>query len=177
MKKKIVVTGIIGIIILLIAIIGSTNTTTNTITNNTTNITQINNTNVNNTTTYISAEKAKELASQYTGMEVGKGTLGTPTLTTFNGVKAWQFPVNDGYYNIYINAITGQRIPNNWLYSNFSKYFSLLPSGLFWVSNKSLYFIIYSVNSYSKRNKRKKKYKKKIRDINRNSLYLLFIRY
>ena len=46
-------------------------------------------------------------------MGVGKGTLGTPTLTTFNGVKAWQFPVNNGFYNIYINAITGQRIPNN----------------------------------------------------------------
>ncbi len=112
MKKKIEIMGIIGIIILLVAISGCTNTT-NTTPNNTTNITEKNSTNNNNTTAYISEEKAKELASQYAGMGVGKGTLGTPTLTTFNGVKAWQFPVNNGFYNIYINAITGQRIPNN----------------------------------------------------------------
>jgi len=109
MKKKI---GVIGIIILLIAISGCINTT-NTTPNNTTHITENNNTTINNTTTYISAGKAKELALQYTGMGVNKGTLGTPTLTTFNGIKAWQFPVNNGFYNIYINAITGQRIPNN----------------------------------------------------------------
>lgn len=114
MKKKIEIMGIIGIIILLVAISGCTNTT-NTTPNNTTNITEKNSTNNNNTTAYISEEKAKELASQYAGMGVGKGTLGTPTLTTFNGVKAWQFPVNNGFYNIYINAITGQRIPNNWI--------------------------------------------------------------
>ena len=104
--------GVMGMLILLVSISGCINTPNNT-PNNTSNITEKNNISVNNTATYISAEKAKELASQYTGMEVGKGTLGTPTLTTFNGVKAWQFPVNDGYYNIYINAITGQRIPNN----------------------------------------------------------------
>ena len=46
-------------------------------------------------------------------MGVGQGTPETPTLTTFNGVKAWQFSVNNDSYNIYINAITGQRIPNN----------------------------------------------------------------
>jgi hypothetical protein len=46
-------------------------------------------------------------------MGLGKGTLGKPTLTTFNGVKAWKFPVNHGFYNIYIDAITEQKIPNN----------------------------------------------------------------
>ncbi len=46
-------------------------------------------------------------------MGIGQGTPETPTLTTFNGVKAWQFSVNNDSYNIYINAITGQRIPNN----------------------------------------------------------------
>jgi len=101
---------IICIITILVSVSGCT---TNTTPNNTTNNTLKNNITDNNTTTYISATKAKEIASQYTGMGVGKGTLGTPTLTTFNGVKAWQFPVNNGFYNIYINAITGQRIPNN----------------------------------------------------------------
>jgi hypothetical protein len=101
---------IICIITIFVSVSGCTNITTP---NNTTNNTLKNNITDNNTTSYISATKAKEIASQYTGMGVGKGTLGTPTLTTFNGVKAWQFPVNNGFYNIYINAITGQRIPNN----------------------------------------------------------------
>jgi hypothetical protein len=50
-------------------------------------------------------------------MGVGQGTPETPTLTTFNGVKAWQFSVNNDSYNIYINAITGQRIPNQYDYN------------------------------------------------------------
>lgn len=102
---------IICIITILISVSGCT--TTNTTPNNTSNNTLKNTTNDNNTATYINPEKAKEIASQYTSMGVGKGTLGTPKLTTFNGVKVWQFPVNNGFYNIYINAITGQRIPNN----------------------------------------------------------------
>jgi hypothetical protein len=121
MNKNIRVMGVMVTIILLVAISGCTNTTNNTpnITSNiTSNITEKNNVGandvgVNDTSTYISAERAKELASQYTGMGVGKGTLGKPTFTTFNGLKAWKFPVNGGYYNIYINAVTGQRIPNN----------------------------------------------------------------
>ena len=102
---------IICIISILVSVSGCI--TTNTTPNNTSNNTLKNTTSYNNTTTYISSEKAKEVASHYTGMGVGKGTLGKPTLTTFNGVKAWKFPVNNGFYNIYINAITGQRIPNN----------------------------------------------------------------
>ena len=117
MNKNIRVMGVMVTIILLVAISGCTNTTNNT-PNITSNITEknsvgVNDVGVNDTVTYISAERAKELASQYTGMGVGKGTLGKPTFTTFNGLKAWKFPVNGGYYNIYINAVTGQRIPNN----------------------------------------------------------------
>jgi hypothetical protein len=76
---------IICIITILISVSGCT--TTNTTPNNTSNNTLKNTTNDNNTATYINPEKAKEIASQYTGMGVGKGTLGTPKLTTFNGVK------------------------------------------------------------------------------------------
>jgi hypothetical protein len=112
MNKNIGLMGVMVTIILLVAISGCTNTTNNT-PNITSIITEKNSVGVNDTTTYISAERAKELASQYTGMGVGKGTLGKPTFTTFNGLKAWKFPVNGGYYNIYINAVTGQRIPNN----------------------------------------------------------------
>jgi hypothetical protein len=47
----------------------------------------------------------KELASQYTPVWVLViGTPETPTLTTFNGVKAWQFSVNNDSYNIYIQC-------------------------------------------------------------------------
>jgi len=42
---------------------------------------------------HILVERAKELASQYTGIGFGKGTLGKPTFTTFNGLKTWKFPV------------------------------------------------------------------------------------
>ena len=100
---------VVCIIAILVAVSGCTSTSNNT-TNNTSNITEKNNTNSNNTTTYISADKAKELASQYTGMGVNRGTLGTPTLTTFNGVKVWKFSVNNGYYTIYIDAGTGTRV-------------------------------------------------------------------
>ena len=55
-------------------------------------------------------DKAKELAAQYTGMGVNGGTLGTSTLTTFNGVKVWKFTVNNGSYNIYIDEVTGKRV-------------------------------------------------------------------
>ena len=95
---------IVCIITILVSVCGCTSSnknTTNNITNNTTN-SSINNT----TTTYISAVKAKELAEPYTGKGVGKGTLGKPVFTTFNGVKVWKFPVNNGYYTIYINAVT-----------------------------------------------------------------------
>jgi hypothetical protein len=100
---------VVFIITILVAFSGCTSTSNNT-TKNTTNITEKNSTNGNNTTTYISAAKAKELAAQYTGMGVNRGTLGTPTLTTFNGVKVWKFPVNNGYYTIYIDAVTGKRV-------------------------------------------------------------------
>ena len=99
---------VVCIICILVAVCGciSTNNTTN----NTSNISEKNITSNNNSTNYISADKAKELASQYTGMGVNRGTLGTPTLTTFNGVKVWKFPVNNNSYNIYIDAITGTRV-------------------------------------------------------------------
>ena len=104
-KNLVVVVCIIGIFVAVCGCISTTNTT-----NNTFNITEKNSTSTNNSTNYISADKAKELASQYTGMGVNRGTLGTPTLTTFKGVKVWMFPVNDGFYTIYIDAITGQRV-------------------------------------------------------------------
>jgi hypothetical protein len=98
---------VVCIIAILVAVSGCISTSNNT----TTNITEKNVTNSNNTTTaYISADKAKELAAQYTGMGVNRGTLGTPTLTTFNGIKVWKFPVNNGYYTIYIDAVTGKRV-------------------------------------------------------------------
>ena len=97
----------VSIITILVSVCGCTSSNNN-VTNNTIN----NNTNssTNNTTTYISAEKAKELAEPYTGKGVGKGTLGKPVFTTFNGVKVWKFSVNNGYYTIYINAVTGARV-------------------------------------------------------------------
>ena len=104
-KNLVVVVCIIGILVAVSGCISTTNTT-----NNTSNITEKNITSNNNSTNYISADKAKELALQYTGMGVNRGTLGTPTLTTFNGVKVWKFPVNDGFYTIYIDAITGTRV-------------------------------------------------------------------
>jgi hypothetical protein len=100
---------VVFIIAILVVFSGCTSTSNNT-TKNTTNITEKNSTNGNNTTTYISVAKAKELAAPYTGMGVNRGTLGTPTLTTFNGVKVWKFPVNNGYYTIYIDAVTGKRV-------------------------------------------------------------------
>ncbi|MBM4240752.1 MAG: hypothetical protein FJ150_03700 [Euryarchaeota archaeon] len=59
----------------------------------------------------ISPEMAKEAAQNFTGMGV---SLGTPTLTTLNGVKVWKVPVytTQGKYvdSIYINAETGEKI-------------------------------------------------------------------
>lgn len=100
---------VVCIITFLVAVSGCISSSNNS-TNHTTNITEKNSTSGNNTTTYISVAKAKELASQYTGMGVNRGTLGTPMLTTFNGVKVWKFPVNNGYYTIYINANNGERV-------------------------------------------------------------------
>lgn len=105
------VIAVVFIMAILIAVSGCTSISNNT-TNNTTNITEKNNTDNVNTTTDISADKAKELATQYTGIGV---TLGTPTLTTFKGVKVWKVPVstsglNKPVDNIYINADTGKRV-------------------------------------------------------------------
>ena len=102
---------VVFIVAILVAVSGCTTTSNNT-TNNTTNITEKNNTNDKNTTTEISSTKAKELASKYTGIGV---TLGTPTLTTFNGIKVWKVPVSTSGTNesvdfIYINAATGNRV-------------------------------------------------------------------
>ncbi len=116
--------GIIAIIvILLIGVVAAglyfamqapANNTTNI--SNQTNTTPVitnttNKTNTTNTTT-ITAARAKELASQYTGMGV---TLGTPTLTTYKGVQVWMVPVSTSGQNlsvdsIYINAKTGVRV-------------------------------------------------------------------
>lgn len=99
--------GVVLIVAILVAVSGCINT------NNTPqNITQNNNSSVKNTTTEISATKAKALATQFTGIGV---TLGTPKLTTFKGVKAWSVPVstvgeNKSVDNIYINAVTGKRV-------------------------------------------------------------------
>jgi hypothetical protein len=77
--------------------------------NNTTK-NQINNT--NNTNTTISAAKAKELATQYTGLGV---TLGTPVLTKYKNIEVWSVPVYTSGQNkfvdsIYIDANTGKRV-------------------------------------------------------------------
>lgn len=100
------------VISILVAVSGCTTSSNNT--NNTTNNNSVQNntTNSNNTTAVISAEKAKELASEFTGIGV---TLGTPTLTTFNGVKVWKVPVytsgtNESVDSIYINEVTGKRV-------------------------------------------------------------------
>lgn len=100
--------GIVCIITILVSVCGCTSSNNNT-TNNTINNTTNSSMN-NDTTTYISAAKAKELAEPYTGKGVGQGTLGKPVFTTFNGVKVWKFSVNNGYYTIYINAVTGTRV-------------------------------------------------------------------
>jgi Tfp pilus assembly protein PilV len=102
---------VVFIIAILVAVSGCTTTSNNT-TNNTTNITEKNDTSNKNTTTEISATKAKEMASKYTGIGV---TLGTPTLTTFNGVKVWKIPISTSGTNesvdvIYINAVNGNRV-------------------------------------------------------------------
>jgi len=104
----------LSIIVILVAVSGCTshsNNTTNNTTSNNSNVVVNNNTN-NNTTNYISSTKAKNLATQYTGMGV---TLGTPTLTTLNGLKVWKVPVttvgtDESVDSIYINAITGKRV-------------------------------------------------------------------
>ena len=109
---------VICIIVILVAVSGCTSTSNKT-SNNTSNITEKNSTIANNTTTYISASKAKELATQYStfGVNYGKPklTLGIPTFTTFNGDKVWTVDVSNSethqtLYTIYINATTGQRI-------------------------------------------------------------------
>jgi hypothetical protein len=67
----------------------------------------------NNTTTNITAAKAKELAGKYVGTGV---TLETPTLTTYKNIQVWKVPVvtyspNKTYLDpIYINAQTGARV-------------------------------------------------------------------
>ncbi|MBI4813477.1 MAG: hypothetical protein HY802_03910 [Methanobacterium sp.] len=67
----------------------------------------------NNTTTNITAAKAKELAGKYVGIGV---TLETPTLTTYKNIQVWIVPVatyspNKTYLDpIYINAKTGVRV-------------------------------------------------------------------
>ena len=104
---------IVSIVAILVAVSGCTSNTnmTNNSTNNSNNVVVNNSTN-HNSTDYISASKAKEIASQYTAMGV---TLGEPTLTTFNGVKVWKVPVNtvgteEHVDYIYINAVSGKKV-------------------------------------------------------------------
>jgi hypothetical protein len=102
---------VLSIVAILVAVSGCTSTNNTTNTTNGNNVVVNNSTN-NNTTNYISATKAKDLATQYTGMGV---TLGTPTLTTLNGIKVWKVPVKtvgteESVDFIYINAITGKRV-------------------------------------------------------------------
>ena len=109
---------VIFIIIILVAVSGCISTSNKT-SNNTTNITEKNSTINDNTTTYINASKAKELAIQYSYFGVNYGlpklTLGKPIFTTFNGDKVWTVDVSNSkthetLYTIYINATTGERI-------------------------------------------------------------------
>lgn len=86
--------------------------TTNTTSSNNTTTKKIENKTHNNTNVTITAEKAKEIATQFTGMGV---TLGTPTLTTFKGIEVWSVPVytsglNKTVDSIYINVKTGARV-------------------------------------------------------------------
>ena len=109
--------GIIAIIVIIIVIVVSAGTwmaiqpsQTSSASNNNKEVK--NQTHNNNTNVTISAGKAKELASQYTGMGV---TLGTPTLTTYKNIEVWKVPVYTSGQNltvdsIYINAKTGNRV-------------------------------------------------------------------
>ncbi len=114
-KNLVAVICIISILVAVSGCVGTSNKTSN----NTTNITEKNGTIGNNTSTYISASKAKELALQYSNFGVNYGepklTLGKPTFTTFNGDKVWTVDVSNSethetLYTIYINATTGERI-------------------------------------------------------------------
>ena len=105
---------ILLIVSILVAVSGCTNNSNNT-TNNSTNASSnvvVNNSTDQNTTHYISSAKALEVAKEYTAMGV---TLGTPTLTTLNGVKVWKVPVktvgtDENVDDIYINAQTGKKV-------------------------------------------------------------------
>ncbi len=109
----------IFIITILIAVSGcvSTDNTKNDSVNATgTNITS----NSTNSTNYISASKAKELAVKYNnqaGADLGSAKLTpeTPKLTTYHGIKVWVVPIynseaKSALYSIYINAIDGSRV-------------------------------------------------------------------
>jgi maltose-binding protein MalE len=111
-KNLIAVLSIIAILVAVSGCTSTSNNTTNNTTNNNSNNIVVNNSTNHNTTNYISAAKAKSLATSYTGMGV---TLGTPTLTSLNGVKVWKVPVktvgtDESVDSIYINAITGKRV-------------------------------------------------------------------
>ncbi len=91
--------------------INNSNNTSNNSTNTSDNVV-VNNGDDQNTTYYISSTKALETAQQYTAMGVN---LGTPTLTTLNGVKVWKVPVKtvgieENVDVIYINAVTGKKV-------------------------------------------------------------------
>ncbi|UTB33143.1 MAG: hypothetical protein NKF70_02390 [Methanobacterium sp. ERen5] len=110
---------VIFIITILIAVSGCiiSNTTQNESVNATgTNI----NSNSNNSTNYISASKAKELAVKYNnqaGASIGSAKLTpeTPKLSTYQGIKVWIVPIynseaKSALYSIYINAQDGSRV-------------------------------------------------------------------
>jgi len=110
---------IISIITILIAVSGcvSTNNTKNDSANATgTNITS----NSTDSTNYISASEAKELAVKYNnqaGASIGSAKLTpkTPQLSTYNGIKVWIVPIynseaKSALYSIYINAKDGSRV-------------------------------------------------------------------
>ncbi len=109
-KNLFVVVFLVAVLVAVSGCTSNTNMTKNS-TNNTNNVV-VNNSTQHNTTNYISASKAKELAQQYTAMGV---TLGEPTLTTYNGVKVWKVPVNtvgteEHVDFIYINAVSGKKV-------------------------------------------------------------------
>jgi len=104
---------VVFLVAVLVAVSGCTSSSnmTNNSSNNSNNVV-VNNSSQHNTTNYISASKAKEIAQQYTAMGV---TLGEPSLTTYNGVKVWKVPVNtvgteEHVDYIYINAVSGKKV-------------------------------------------------------------------
>jgi len=114
-QKLIVIISMVTILIVVSGCI-STNNTNDSVNTTGTNLTSNN----NNSTNYISASQAKELAVKYNnqaGASLGSAKLTpeTPKLSTYKGIKVWIVPIynseaKSALYSIYINAQDGSRV-------------------------------------------------------------------